>query len=106
MAGIYVRGQLIDAEIPLQDETVLKQSHQQQPEQQHRGGAESERLMMEKLYMSNRPMTRLEILKSMGRSKSPHLIEMLEQMVSDGLIIRYEHRQRNGMPIYTYEPNQ
>lgn len=106
MAGIYVRGELIDTEIPVKDETVLKQSHPQQIGQAHRGRADSDRQIMEQLYMSNRPMTRLEILKSLDRAKSPHLIAMLEQMVADGLIVRHEQRQRNGMTIYFYEPNR
>lgn len=106
MTGIYVRGQLIETDIPIRDETVLKQSQPQESGQSHRGRADSARQIMEQLYTSDRPMTRLEILKSVHRSKSPHLIAMLEQMVADGLIVRHEQRQRNGMRIYFYEPNR
>lgn len=106
MAQIYVRGQLIDADLPLKDETVSIQSHQQQTGQQHRGRADTAHKIMEQLYMSDRPLTRLEILKSLNRKKSPHLTAMIEQMVTEGQILRHEQRQTNGMPIYFYEPNR
>lgn len=106
MVGIYIRGQLIEADLPLEDETVLKQSHLQQRGQLHRGRAETARQIIEQLYTSERPMTRREILKSLNRAKSPHLIAILERMVSEGLIVRHEYQQRNGLPCYLYEPNR
>lgn len=105
MAAIYVRGQLIESEIPLNDETVSIQSHQQERGPKQRGRADSAHEIMEQLYTSERPMSRLEIFRSIGRAKSPHLIALLEQMVSDGLITRFSIQRSNGVPIYFYEPN-
>ena len=51
---------------------------------------------------ANRPMTRAEIAKAVGRKKTTWLTERIEACVADGLLTRSQSYWKNGVVMYFY----
>lgn len=51
---------------------------------------------------SYRELSRLEIAKALGLTKSPHLRALIQEMVSDGMLIEETGVMPNGVIIYKY----
>lgn len=52
---------------------------------------------------AGRPMTRLEICKAIGRKKSPHIIEMIEDLTRGGWLVKSASVTRRKSPVFVYE---
>lgn len=48
-------------------------------------------------------VTRADIARAVGLKKTPHLIALIEGMVTDGLLHRVQDYWRNGVVMYRYE---
>jgi hypothetical protein len=48
------------------------------------------------------PLTRLEIARAIQRRKTPHLINIIEEMVSKGWLARTQGMFHNGVVVYYY----
>lgn len=84
------------------DDTVSEQFHREHDIQQRRETAETEALIREALQHSVRPVTRLELAKVLGLSKSPRLIGIIEGMVDRGELKRAEVELKNGKSTFLY----
>jgi predicted transcriptional regulator len=56
----------------------------------------------EAVKASPTPMTRLEICRAIERQKTPHLIQIIEEMVRKGWLTRTEDVFHNGVVVYLY----
>ena len=56
--------------------------------QDHRPRSETRQLMIDIVARSERPLTRTEIVNRLNRKKTPHLIDMMDRLVSDGIFSR------------------
>jgi hypothetical protein len=48
------------------------------------------------------PMTRLEICRAIQRQKTPHLIDIIEEMTRKRWLIRTQDTFHNGVIVYLY----
>ena len=70
--------------------------------QDHRPRSETRQLMIDIVARSERPLTRTEIVNQLNRKKTPHLINMMDDLVDEGLFIRNLHTFHNGVTGYEY----
>lgn len=47
--------------------------------------------------------TRLQIARWLGRVKTPHLVQIIEELVYEGYLHRTHGRVANGALVYLYE---
>ena len=83
-------------------DTVLEPSRHSNRRQEHRGRAETQALILDALRMANRPLTRLEIARAVGRAKTPWLIALIDALVADGLV-RPGVGEYRGLSCWKYE---
>ncbi len=69
--------------------------------QDHRPRRETVDLILEHLADAS-PMTRTQIARAIKRKKTPHLIDLLDDMVEEGLLSRAVKRFHNGVEGYVY----
>ena len=69
-------------------DTVSTPSPRPKPYQEHRGRAETEALLLNVLRAAAGPLSRREIARALGRSKSPWLIQLIESLADRGHIIK------------------
>jgi hypothetical protein len=70
--------------------------------QEKRAVGDTKRLIVDLVYDSPQPLTRLMICRLIERQKSPHLVALIEQLVSEGVIARGCSVSANGVPVYWY----
>lgn len=60
------------------------------------------RAILDALEVADYPLSRLEICRAIGRKKSPHLINLIEELVILGLLRRSVAVAINGADSYVY----
>ena len=70
--------------------------------QDHRPRSETRQLMIDIVASSERPLTRSEIVNRLNRKKTPHLIDMMDRLVQDGVFTRSIVTFNNGVTGYVY----
>lgn len=70
--------------------------------QDHRPRDEARALIFDIVAESPRPLTRTEIARAIRRVKSPHLIDMIEELVDEGIFQRWTQLYPNGVEGYVY----
>ena len=58
--------------------------------------------MIDIVASSERPLTRSEIVNRLNRKKTPHLIDMMDRLVQDGIFARSIVTFNNGVTGYVY----
>lgn len=107
---LEMRGMTIDLRRPedrqqagLRVETVSTQSQYAESDKTPRRRAEDTRAaIITAVEQSGRAMNRLEIARSIGRAKTPHLIHLIEGLVADGLLNRVQSVRSNGLLEFFY----
>ncbi len=70
--------------------------------QDHRPRSQTRQLMINIVAQSERPLTRTEIVNRLNRKKTPHLINMMDALVEDGVFLRSIATFNNGVTGYVY----
>ena len=70
--------------------------------QDHRPRSETRQMMIDIVARSKRPLTRTEIVNRLNRKKTPHLINMMDSLVDDGVFSRSIVTFNNGVTGYVY----
>ena len=70
--------------------------------QDHRPLTETRQLMIDIVAQSERPLTRTEIVNRLNRKKTPHLINMMDDLVESGVFQRSIYTFNNGVTGYVY----
>ncbi len=70
--------------------------------QDHRPRTETRQMMIDIVAQSERPLTRTEIVNRLNRKKTPHLIDMMDRLVADGIFARSIVTFNNGVTGYVY----
>jgi predicted transcriptional regulator len=58
--------------------------------------------MIDIVAQSERPLTRTEIVNRLNRKKTPHLVNMMNALVDEGVFRRNLHTFNNGVTGYEY----
>lgn len=72
----------------------------------YRSMTETRELIVFLMEKQERPLTRLEIAKLLKRRKTPIVNRMIEELVSDGVLLRYEDTRPNYTTVFYYEFNR
>ena len=56
--------------------------------QDHRPRSKTRQMMIDIVARSEKPLTRTEIVNRLQRKKTPHLINMMDTLVDEGIFIR------------------
>lgn len=72
------------------------------PKQDHRARDETLNLIMSAIENNSSGLTRTQIAKALNRTKTPHLITMIESLVESGHIRRQVKIFGNGVEGYLY----
>ncbi len=59
-------------------------------------------MMIDIVAQSERPLTRTEIANRLDRKKTPHLINMMDELVENGVFQRSIFTFNNGVTGYVY----
>ncbi len=70
--------------------------------QDHRPLTETRQMMIDIVAKSERPLTRTEIVNRLNRKKTPHLINMMDELVENGTFQRNIFTFNNGVTGYVY----
>lgn len=70
--------------------------------QDHRPLRETRQLMIDIVAQSERPLTRTEIVNRLNRKKTPHLINMMDELVETGVFQRSIVTFNNGVTGFVY----
>ncbi len=70
--------------------------------QDHRPRSETRQMMIDIVSRSEKPLTRTEIVNRLHRKKTPHLINMMDALVAEGLFLRSIVTFHNGVTGYVY----
>lgn len=84
------------------DTVSIPSRWRKQPKQDHRSRVETQRLILQTLAAADRPLSRTQIMRAIGRSKCPRLLDVIAEMVALGLIIEHESSYRH-LFMYVYE---
>lgn len=68
----------------------------------HRSRGDTERLILDAVGSSPRPLTRLQIARAVGRAKSPYLVGVIVALVESGDLTETAIRRPNGALEYQY----
>lgn len=71
-------------------------------QQEHRPRHETRKLIFEAVRDSQEPPTRTQIARALNRTKTPHLIAMIDEMVDEGILTRSVRVFNNGVQGYVY----
>lgn len=99
MARLDLRDETERAEYGLRSATVMKPHIQTFPRAWH-NRADTKAQIEWAVKMGCQ--TRLEIARAIARKKTPHLISMIEELVSDGIIHRHHTTAPNGALMFYY----
>jgi hypothetical protein len=106
MVHLDLRDSEIRQQEGLSDGTVTSPSQHRHIHQEHRDRAATEQLILRALYEASAPMSRLQIARALGRSKTPWLYSIIESLVADQLLIKTQRLGANGVVVYWYEVRQ
>ncbi len=70
--------------------------------QDHRPLSETRQMMIDIVTQSEEPLTRTEIVNRLNRKKTPHLINMMDELVAKGVFQRSIVTFNNGVTGYVY----
>ncbi|MDE2819129.1 MAG: hypothetical protein OXI40_05290 [Chloroflexota bacterium] len=70
--------------------------------QDHRPRSETRQMMIEVVAKSEKPLTRSEIANRVQRKKTPHLVNMMDSLVEEGIFARSIITFNNGVTGYVY----
>jgi hypothetical protein len=72
------------------------------PIQDHRPREEARELILEAVAQSKNGLTRSQIAKTIERTKTPHLIDLIEELVEEGHLQRRIKIYANGVEGFLY----
>lgn len=72
------------------------------PKQDHRDREESLSLILSAIEHTPSGLTRTQIARALNRTKTPHLIKLIEGLVEDGYLVRRVRIFGNGVEGYVY----
>ncbi|MCY4020548.1 MAG: hypothetical protein OXG39_14150 [Chloroflexi bacterium] len=70
--------------------------------QDHRPRSETRQMMIEVVAKSEKPLTRSEIANRVQRKKTPHLVNLMDSLVDEGIFLRSIVTFNNGVTGYIY----
>jgi len=70
--------------------------------QPYRSPNETEKAILDVCQASPKPLSRRQICSAIGRAKSPHILEMIESLVSEGKLIKTQITINTGLSAYVY----
>ena len=70
--------------------------------QDHRPRSETRKMMIKIVATSDKPLTRTQIVSGLNRKKTPHLIDMMDALVEEGIFSRDVVTFNNGVTGYVY----
>ena len=70
--------------------------------QDHRPLNETRQMMIDIVSQSEVPLTRTDIVNRLNRKKTPHLIQMMDELVDSGEFHRQLFTFNNGVTGYVY----
>ena len=70
--------------------------------QDHRPRSETRKMMINIVAKSDRPLTRTQIVNGLERKKTPHLIDMMDGLVTEGIFSRTVITFNNGVTGFVY----
>lgn len=70
--------------------------------QEHRPRDEARQLIIEALAKNPKGLTRTQIAEVLFRTKTPHLINLIEELVNEGILIKKVKIFNNGVEGYLY----
>jgi hypothetical protein len=70
--------------------------------QEHRPRDEAREMILRIVAASEHGLSRSQIAKLIERAKTPHLIELIEELVAEGLLVRHLKIYANGVEGYIY----
>jgi len=70
--------------------------------QEHRPRHETRKMIFEAVRDSAEPPTRTQIARALNRTKTPHLVGMIDEMVDEGILKRSVRVFNNGVQGYVY----
>lgn len=70
--------------------------------QEHRTRDDTRRLILKAVADSAQPLTRTQIARAIERKKSPHLIDLIEELVQEGRLYCEIKTFHNGVKGYVY----
>ncbi|GEM_PF-774825 len=68
----------------------------------HRTQEETRRAILQIFVDEGRTLTRKEIVEGLGRTKSPHILDMIERLVGEGILTKSTITRHNGVTGYVY----
>lgn len=102
MATIDLRDEDLRAAFNLdKDGTVLK-PYQRGRVEGRRPVGDSRQMIVELVRSAAQPLTRLDIAKALKRSKSPHLVNLINELADSSEIVLHVSKLKNGMLEYRY----
>jgi hypothetical protein len=72
--------------------------------QDHRARDEARQLILQAVTQANSGLTRTQIANALERTKTPHLIDLIEELVDEGYLVRHVKVFGNGVEGYIYSP--
>jgi rRNA maturation protein Rpf1 len=72
------------------------------PKQDHRPRDEARELILQAITEANSGLTRTQIANAIERTKTPHLIDLIEELVDEGHLTRHVKVFGNGVEGYIY----
>lgn len=69
---------------------------------EHRTREETRQEILNLLQRVNRPLTRTQIARAIGRAKAPHIVHLIDELVDDGLLKRELTTFRTRAKGYIY----
>lgn len=70
--------------------------------QDHRPRSATRQMMIDIVARSETPLTRTQIVNRLNRKKTPHLIDMMDALVDEGIFHRSIVTFNNGVTGYVY----
>ena len=70
--------------------------------QDHRSRDEARQIILESITAANSGLTRTQIANVLERTKTPHLIDLIEELVEEGYLVRHVKVFGNGVEGYIY----
>ena len=72
--------------------------------QDHRARDEARQMIIQAVSDANAGLTRTQIANVLERTKTPHLIDLIEELVEEGHLVRHVKVFGNGVEGYIYSP--
>lgn len=102
MATLDLRTESARREFGLHDATVSIPSRRFQHGRPERSRAESLRLIVEAVTAADQPLTRAAIARAIDRTKTPHLIGMINELSDAGRIAEIGRINKRGVLEFVY----